>query len=222
MLDAFIAEDGRELLYFQKSKTEKMKLKELAHIVRGKFMGKEILEENKDGDFQYLNVGDINDGNVVFDKMQNLVLTKQMQGRLDELLKYEVKENDLVITCRGSLLKLGRVKTVSKTVLASSNIIFIRCNEKLNPEYLSLYLNSNLGRLFIESIQRGSGQVNINPKDFGNILVPVLSMKEQKQIVKNFKESEDNYQKQLSEINRQFVQQKQKVFKAMIGFEKIA
>ncbi len=52
--------------------------------------------------------------------------------------------------------------------------IFILRNSKLNPAYLSFYLNSSIGKDFIGKEKQGTGTISISKNKLGNVLIPVL------------------------------------------------
>ena len=57
---------------------------------------------------------------------------------------------------------------------------------KLNPTYLKMFLDSNIGQTSLKQIQKGSTIITINSKDLKNILVPMVSIAEQNKKAENF------------------------------------
>lgn len=69
--------------------------------------------------------------------------------------------------------------------------IFILRNSKLNPAYVSFYLNSSIGKDFIGKEKQGTGTVSISKNKLGHVLIPVLPKKTQavfeKSVLKMYK-----------------------------------
>ena len=77
--------------------------------------------------------------------------------------------------------------------IPSSNLIVIRPNEELLGKYLKIFLESSIGIKLIKSIQRGTTVVNINYKDLAQLEIPILSLKEQKEIINSYEEEMNRY-----------------------------
>jgi len=62
--------------------------------------------------------------------------------------------------------------------------IFILRNSKINPAFLSFYLNSSIGKEFVNMEKQGTGTISISKSKLGNVMVPVLTVKQQKEFEK--------------------------------------
>jgi type I restriction enzyme S subunit len=90
-----------------------------------------------------------------------------------------LKENDVLINIIGATLEIvGRV-TIVPLAFGEANInqniarIRIKENLDLDPYYLMGYLGTKLAQTQIEKLSRQAGQVNLNTREVGLILIPI-------------------------------------------------
>jgi len=62
--------------------------------------------------------------------------------------------------------------------------IFILRNSKINPAFLSFYLNSSIGKEFVNMEKQGTGTISISKSKLGNVMVPIITVKQQKEFEK--------------------------------------
>ena len=113
---------------------------------------------------------------------------------LESLHGYLLEENDFLFARSGA--------TVGKTYLhknQSGNYVFagylLRCRtnpEKLLPEFLFHYTQTEQYKYWVTSTLRAGAQPNINAKEYGSLKLPLPSIQEQQEIIKllNFVDSE--------------------------------
>lgn len=73
--------------------------------------------------------------------------------------------------------------------------IFILRNSKINPAFLSFYLNSSIGKDFVNREKQGTGTISISKNKLGNVLVPILGMEQQKEFEKSVVKMYELYEK---------------------------
>lgn len=105
-----------------------------------------------------------------------------------EFNKLYLKEGDiLVIRSNGSVSLLGQcavVKSKHNNYVYAGYLIRLRCNEKMNADYLSILLRSSYIRgQIIDSSHSTSGVNNINAEQLKSLRILYYSIKEQEAIV---------------------------------------
>lgn len=112
-----------------------------------------------------------------------------------------MQKNDVLLNIIGANLKVvGRVAIVPEDFGESNlnqNIVGIRINDtkKIIPYYLMAYLGSDIAQIQIEKLSRQASQVNLNSKEVGKILVPIVSESIQKEIVLMIKNAQKELEK---------------------------
>jgi restriction endonuclease S subunit len=118
------------------------------------------------------------------DNLREFKITGGFSHRLsqkgNEIIKRsELKKSDLIITIIGATYKIvGRSALVRAEDLPANinqNIALIRLKKGYSPEFLSAYLNSDIGKLAIWYLSRQTEQVNLNCREIEKILVPKVS-----------------------------------------------
>ena len=105
----------------------------------------------------------------------------------DEIKKYRLFENDLVINRVNSLSHLGKCLLVSPRNLPAifeSNMMRLRLASGVAPTFVEKWLQSNLGRsLLTQRAKWAVNQASINQEDIGITPVPIPPHPEQHRIV---------------------------------------
>lgn len=120
-----------------------------------------------------------------FINTENLVHIKYKDTKFD---KYCIQYGDLVVTSKSSKVKVGVVDFDPKEkIIVTGGMIIVRPNkEKLNPIYLKVFLDSELGKQSLKAIQKGTTIIAINLKDFSEIKTPYIELKKQEIIAKQY------------------------------------
>ncbi|WP_252233271.1 MULTISPECIES: N-6 DNA methylase [Clostridium] len=168
-------------------------LSKVADIKRGLQISKNDIQNNKSSDdnsYYYIKISDLNDGKIQFnDKVKNLSASK--------INSYELKPNDILISARGTLIKLAIYEEHMQPSVFSGNILLIRVKQNYNPYFLKFYLSSPKGRELISSIQGGSTIISLNPNKLKDMLVPDISLEEQNELAERIKSNEKNYKQRI-------------------------
>jgi len=139
------------------------------------------LDLKPNGKYSIITISDIDDNGNFIDKL----------GRFDterDIDKYILKEKDILISTKGTRIKTCLVSNLKdKNTIYHGNLSLIRVeDDRLDPIFLKLYLDSERGQLELKSIQTGSKIISINRSQLSNISIPLLSIEEQKKIVSNY------------------------------------
>lgn len=132
-----------------------------------------------------------------------------------------LRENDIVLSIKGSLGKAGIVgdiatqvdesdhrdedaKPTSTAAVVSPSCIALRADpERILPEYLLLYLRSNDFKRQLEALRVGSAIAHITPSALlSSVLVPVPSINEQAGLVERYWDLK-LFEKKVQEIQKQ-------------------
>ncbi len=115
--------------------------------------------------------------------------TKKLKLELDELEKWELNQDDILINRVNSIEYLGKSNIVSGLpgrCVFESNIMRFSVNKKIIfPKYLVLFLASEVGTSRLrENAKHAINQASINQTDVKNVIVNLPPIEEQKEIVK--------------------------------------
>lgn len=114
---------------------------------------------------------------------------KRLRVNQDEIDRYSLKLNDLVVNRVNSMPYLGKcalVRKLDEATVFESNMMRFRLNdEKVDCEYVTYYLTSLLGRKELtKNAKQAVNQASINQTDVGNALIPAsIDILHQKRIV---------------------------------------
>lgn len=123
----------------------------------------------------------------------------------------QVKFEDVFLNITGA--SIGRSAVMKEHMEANVNqhVVFIRTiKEKLNPYFLSTFLNSPYAQKIIENAQTGAARQAINYEQIKELQIPLPSLSEQQTIVKAIEEEIQlvNANKRLIEIFEQKIKMK--------------
>lgn len=127
-------------------------------------------------DIRYIRITDIDEfGNLRSDEWK----TAQ---NIEE--KYLLNEGDILFARSGATA--GKCflykKEYGKSIFAGYLIRFIFDTSKVNPKYIFYYTQLERYKLWVKSIQRPSGQPNINSEEFKSLKIPLLPIQTQNRI----------------------------------------
>ncbi len=189
-------------------KDEKVrKLNEVAEIKRGLQLSKIDIRnsenESKSNTYKYIKISDINRDTIEFTEsteiINNLVESK--------VSAYKLKPNDILISARGTLIKIAIFEEYMPKSVFSSNILLIRVNPNYyDPYFLKFYLNTSRGKEIISRMQGGATITALNPNKLKEMQIPDLTLEEQKQLVERIKSNEEIYKQRIKEVQNIYAQ----------------
>ncbi|MGB2993559.1 MAG: restriction endonuclease subunit S [Paenisporosarcina sp.] len=120
-------------------------------------------------------------------KINEWKLLKRLQLEQKDKEIYGLSNDDILINRVNSIEYLGKsalVRNLIEPTVFESNIMRIKLNEKIIPEYLILYLNSSRGlKELRKNAKHAVNQASINQQDVKNVIVPLPTLEEQEMIV---------------------------------------
>jgi hypothetical protein len=199
LLDA----DQDALQSFKKAEVPKIKLREVADIFRGKSILKSDL---RPGNIKVLNISNLEDGEVHLDQLETIEEEER------KVKRYEIHPGDLVMTCRGTVNKLAVFPECDGMVIASANILVIRFKKCFLSQYAQIFLESPIGITLIQSFQRGTTVMNLNPSDIAEIELPLIPEEKQKEIVNHYLQEKARYRDTIREATKRWEREKQQIY----------
>ncbi|QSX07395.1 restriction endonuclease subunit S [Sedimentibacter sp. zth1] len=183
-VELLLSDDDANIKKFKNSSLEKIKIKEIAEVFRGKSI---LKKDTSVGNVSVLNISNIEDGEINYLDMDTIDEEER------KIKRYELLNNDVVLSCRGTAIKSAVFKEQDKLVIASANVIVIRPKEKVLGEYIKIFFESPIGMAIIKSFQRGTTVMNINHSDIMEMEITLLTLREQENMVKRYAEESSIY-----------------------------
>lgn len=98
--------------------------------------------------------------------------------------KYKLQAGDIAFSTRGTINKASMMTESQKTYITPAQIFIIRPDKsRINPLYLTHYLNSNNAKRLFQSKQRGTVIKNLTKTSLAELLVYLPSLEDQQRIV---------------------------------------
>lgn len=138
-----------------------------------------------------LNVRDLDDGRVApLDRLEVRPVSRDL--RVD---RYRVRADDILVTCRGTQLKVAQVAGTSDGAIISSNLLALRAGPELLAPVLFAFLQSAQGQAAVLGRNRSSTlTLALSPKSVGRIVVPIPPLDVQRRIADLVRAAEDNHE----------------------------
>jgi type I restriction enzyme M protein len=171
---------------YLKSDTPKKPLSQIARIFRGIQPPRQSVQESHT--FKIVNVSDIQDGEIVMDTLSTVSLEDPKHAE-----KSELRSGDVLISCRGTVLKIAVVPQNKERMVISQNLIGVRLNEGYDPYFLKSYLESPLGVQFLQRNQRGTTMTVLLPRDIEDIPVPDILVDKQRELVQRITQARQEF-----------------------------
>lgn len=184
-IELLLAEDDENIQRFKSSNLQKVKLKDIAEVFRGKSILKKDISP---GNISVLNISNIENGEIDYRDLDTIDEEER------KVKRYELTTGDVVLSCRGTSIKSAVFENQDKTIIASANLIVIRPQEKVKGEYIKIFFESPVGLAIIKSFQRGTTVMNINYTDIMGMEISLLPLKKQQEMVDQYNEELIVYQ----------------------------
>lgn len=190
-----------------------LRLSDVAVIRRGVQATKsklDVLNKANDKSHYLIGLGSIADGKIVLNEEDMIAA----ENRWIDL--YEVREGDILLTSKGSALKIAIVDKNIKNAILSSNLFLIRLNQsKYKPEVLKYYLESKKGQDLLSTIMKGAVIKSISNKDLEEFIIPSIDMDEQEEISDIIINTRNRYEALISDAKREFKKRNEDISKRL-------
>lgn len=153
-------------------------------------LGKVILKDDivPDGNAKVASISNLTEQGLLYEEMERANVTKE------DVAKYNIRDNDVLITCRGTKFRsvLLEVKP-PYLVIASGNLMVLRCEKAVDAAVIHLYLQSPAGESVIMKQSQGKNSINIGKKQLQSLQIPALSEKTKEKMVRLWKQGKKKY-----------------------------
>ncbi|MBE2924152.1 N-6 DNA methylase [Anoxybacillus flavithermus] len=174
---------------------------EIAEVIRGVNLPSRRQIENPDGElFPVIQIRDIENGEIQFEKIEKLpIQTRDIQ-------RVTAQPGDILVSSRGTQQKIAIVPEYDGTILVSNMFIIIRLHsdQEINPIYIKRFLESPIGQYFFEAHQSGSIATVLTPNDIKSIELPLLSIEQQNEMIKQLEDADELIRKAYEERKKQY------------------
>ena len=199
---------------FKKDKLEQLKqcktLGDIGTFFRGINVVPNNIEEDEQGEYKIVNLSDLNDSEIHTESLQRYTIKNN--ARIES---YSVKKGDILISSRGSNIKVCIVPEHDEKILISQNVIGFRLEGNNDPQYIKTFLESPLGEFLINYKQAGTNVISLNSKDLMNIPVILLPEEEQTNIIENYKMEYKKITEEIQQLNDKLKKAKLNLYEGM-------
>ena len=144
------------------------KLVRLGDVV-DQFKGKAIPAKAEPGEFAVINLSDMTSNGIAYDNL------KTFSEERRKLLRFLLEDGDVLIASKGTVQKVAVFEDQGKReVVASSNITVLRPKEKLRGFYIKFFLETEIGRAYLDYADKGKAVLNLSTADLLDIKIPEI------------------------------------------------
>lgn len=185
-------------------------LEDIAQITRGAQVPKRA-DVVEDGDVYFLNIKDIQEKRIQYEGADKVRSTNSVcKG------KYRIQKDDILITSKGTALKLAIVEDYSPEAYISGNLTLIRVNpEKYHPYVLFEYLNSRQGQISLERIQSGTTIRILSNASLQKLKIPEYNLEKMREIGKGLKENQTVFYREKYMLEKQYENKRKHLLKEL-------
>lgn len=187
-VDIAFEENDEDIQRYLRSVTKKVRLADVATI----FRGKAVNAKTESGNIGVINISNLTDGGIDY---KNLELLAEEERKV---ARYALEEGDVLVTSRGTTIKVAVFEKQAMTCIPSANFNVIRPNGMIRGAYLKLFLESPVGNKLLKGLQRGTSVMNLNFKDLYDLEVPALTLTEQDALISEYSEGFSFYKQTIA------------------------
>lgn len=197
-----------DLNAYEQSQLTKVPLKQLGEFYRGYSVSAKTEPENPT--HKIIQLGDVQDSRLIIEEMDSIELTD-----VKKINTYEVREGDVIISSRGSAIKVAVVPKVNEDMILTHNFIGLRPGKDVNPYFIKAFLESPIGNYYLLLKQKGTAVKIINKKDLEDILIPSLEIDKQNEIAESFYKTDETLFRTIQEAKERHRNEYAKLYNDM-------
>lgn len=167
-------------------------------------------KENENGQFMIIRLSDVKDGKIVMENVTRYDILNN--ARVEQ---YLLRENDVILSTRGTSLKVAIIPPHHGEMLLSQNFIGIRCGDKLNPAFLKAYLESPIGKFILINKLSGTAIPTLRRKDIESIEIPDIPMTNQERMMHKYLSKEQLIEEKITILKQELEEAKGTVLDEM-------
>lgn len=196
---------------FMEDEAKKVKLGSIASLFRGILPPKQTLPEGQSYTHRLINLSDVQEGRIVPENLSHVNLKEQRSSAL----KYEVYPGDVILSSRGTTIKVAVIPQTNEKMVISNNFIGIRLYGGFEPFYIKAYLESPIGLHFLQAHQYGSAVNTLNTKDVSEMEILDVPLEVQKNITNIITKAEETYLERIAAAKEEYKEQYQQLYRRM-------
>lgn len=192
--------DGYGEVKFDKDAIEGLKTTELVKLgkfYRGINITSRDLSQDETG-VKVINMSDVQNGEIDIEALSYYTIPNN--ARVEA---YRVQVGDLLISVRGSALKIAVVPEHEGDILVSQNFIGFRPNAGTDVKYLKAYLESPLGQYLLQLCQSGTSIPTIKSKDLEKLPVKLIDDMKGYRVIERFECKKQEINQRLRELEEE-------------------
>lgn len=187
-------------------------LGDLAEICLGKVILKEDIVTG--GNARVAGISNMTEQGLDYDDMETTQVTEE------DTAKYEIRDHDVLITCRGTKFRAVLVENKpAELVIASGNLMIVRCENPLDAAVIQLYLQSPMGEAEVLKSHQGKNSINLGKKQLLSLELPLLSYESKVKMVQRWKQGKEKYEKIIYKAEQEWDSTKVQVQKHLLGVD---
>ena len=135
-----------------------------------------------------------------------------VRGQFDNIKTPRLKHDDILVSARGTL-RARIFGEASLEAITTSSVFIVRPESSYIPEFIEFYLNSARGQHILRRASQGSSIPWLSNREFGSILIPDITLDEQRQLmqaiqtIKHSKEALISKQRLLTKLEQGLLQE---------------
>ena len=176
------------------------KLVRLGDVV-DQFKGKAVPAKAEPGEFAVINLSDMTSNGIAYDN-----------------LRFLLEDGDVLIASKGTVQKVAVFEDQGKReVVASSNITVLRPKEKLRGFYIKFFLETEIGRAYLDYADKGKAVLNLSTADLLDIKIPEIPIVKQDYQIAAYLRGRADYHRKMVRAEQEWENIQQNVTEALFG-----
>lgn len=189
-------------------KGEYVNFSEVADFYRGMNPTQQCDEE--DATHKLVQLSDVQESKIIKDNLTSVHLLNE-----HKVLDYTIKAGDVIISARGSNIKMVLAGTEDEGLILSNHFIGIRPKNGVTGECIRAYLKSPLGQFYLQQRMQGSTIVVLKEKDLYNMPFPAVEKEQVTSITNTITGAEDQLKEALEKAYSEYNQKIENVYELM-------
>lgn len=179
------------------------KLKDIGEFYRGVNITASSKSQNL-VKYKVVNYTDVQNGELNEENVSAFLLNSNSNYEKNALCK-----DDILISCKGTSIKICIVPKLEEKLILSVNFIGIHIDkEKYDPKFVKYYLESPVGQSYLAKRQIGTSIYMLSAKDLEELPIPDIPLVYQKEQVIKLEEREEEIKKQIEELKEKSIMAK--------------
>lgn len=158
-------------------------IKQYATVFAGYQYLKSKVEEHgpKVGNIDVVKITNINNGEIDYENLNSIDIDEK------KVEKFLLKENDILVSSKGTAVKVAIVEEQKRKLIPFNNLLVIRVNDEgLDPQYLCSFLSGTKGKSQIKAMQSGQIIMNVSKSSVEEVLIPIVDIDTQETIASRY------------------------------------